>query len=105
MGCGPTLRSPLNFIRPHLNTKELNMTTPVRASDTPYPVNVEAGKDYYWCACGQSKNQPFCDGSHKGTEFTPMKFSATESKTVYFCGCKASGNKPLCDGSHKNPVS
>ena len=70
----------------------------------PLPWPVEAGKDYWWCACGLSKNQPFCDGSHKGGPFTPMKYSAAESKTVYFCGCKASGNKPLCDGSHKKPA-
>lgn len=80
------------------------MTAPVRASDTPFAVDVEAGKDYYWCSCGQSKNQPFCDGSHKGSSFTPVKFSATESKQVYFCGCKASANGALCDGSHRKPV-
>jgi CDGSH-type Zn-finger protein len=61
---------------------------------------VEAGKSYYWCACGQSKNQPFCDGSHKGSSFTPVKWDATESKTVYFCGCKHSGKGALCDGTH-----
>jgi CDGSH iron-sulfur domain-containing protein 3 len=77
------------------------MNSPMRASDTPFAKNVEQGKDYYWCACGLSKSQPFCDGSHKGGEFTPVKYSATESKEVYFCGCKASANKPLCDGSHK----
>ena len=59
------------------------------------------GKSYYWCSCGQSKAQPFCDGSHKGSGFTPVKYDATESKTVYFCGCKHSANKPLCDGGHK----
>ncbi len=80
------------------------MTSPVRASETPFPVAVEAGKDYYWCSCGQSKAQPFCDGSHKGGSFTPVKYSATESKTVYFCGCKASANQALCDGSHKNTI-
>jgi CDGSH-type Zn-finger protein len=80
------------------------MTAPVRASDTPFAVNVEAGKDYYWCSCGQSKNQPFCDGTHKGSSFTPVKYSATESKQVYFCGCKASANGALCDGSHRKPV-
>jgi CDGSH-type Zn-finger protein len=77
------------------------MTEPTIAQKAPYPVEVEAGKDYWWCACGNSKNQPFCDGSHKGTTFTPMKYSADASKTVYFCGCKHSANKPLCDGSHK----
>ncbi len=79
------------------------MPTPVRAADTPYAVAVEAGKDYWWCACGQSKNQPLCDGSHKAEGvFTPLKHTAAESKTIYFCGCKASGNQPLCDGTHKN---
>lgn len=68
----------------------------------PYPVAVEAGKSYWWCSCGQSRNQPFCDGSHKGSEFTPVKWDATESKTVYFCGCKQSGKAPLCDGAHKS---
>ena len=80
------------------------MESPKRASDTPFAVELEAGKDYWWCACGLSKKQPFCDGSHKGGAFTPIKYSAAESKTVYFCGCKASANKPLCDGTHKKPV-
>ena len=66
----------------------------------PYPVEVEAGKSYYWCACGQSKNQPFCDGTHKGTDFSPVKYVAMESATVYFCGCKQTANAPLCDGTH-----
>jgi CDGSH-type Zn-finger protein len=72
------------------------------AQKAPYPVAVEAGKSYWWCSCGQSKNQPFCDGSHKGSEFAPVKWDATESKTVYFCGCKQSGKAPLCDGAHKS---
>jgi CDGSH iron-sulfur domain-containing protein 3 len=80
------------------------MTNPVRAAETPFAVNVEQGKDYWWCSCGQSKTQPFCDGTHKGSSFTPIKYSAPESKEVYFCGCKASANMPLCDGSHKNPL-
>ena len=78
------------------------MSDPVRASDTPFPVDLEAGKSYFWCACGKSANQPFCDGSHKGSEFTPVKFDADESKQVYLCGCKTTGNQPMCDGSHKN---
>lgn len=76
------------------------MTEPVVAQKSPYSVDVEAGKDYYWCACGQSAKQPFCDGSHKGTDFTPLQFSATENKTVFFCGCKHSSKQPVCDGSH-----
>jgi CDGSH iron-sulfur domain-containing protein 3 len=71
------------------------------AATSPFAVAVEKGKDYYWCACGLSKSQPFCDGSHKPTEFTPKKFTAEESVTVYFCGCKQSKRGVLCDGSHK----
>lgn len=77
------------------------MSEPIRASETPFGVDVIAGESYFWCACGRSKAQPFCDGSHKGTEFTPVKYHATESKTVYFCGCKQTASPPLCDGSHK----
>lgn len=76
------------------------MDQPVRASDSPYAVPVEAGKIYFWCACGRSKKQPFCDGSHDGTAFTPVKYAAAMTKTVYFCGCKATKKPPLCDGSH-----
>lgn len=77
------------------------MTKPVRAADTPFAVEVEAGKSYFWCACGKSEKQPFCDGSHKGSEFSPGKFTATESKKIFFCGCKLTASQPLCDGSHK----
>jgi CDGSH iron-sulfur domain-containing protein 3 len=70
------------------------------AQKAPFPVEVEAGKTYFWCSCGQSKSQPFCDGSHKGSSFVPTKFTAETSKTAYFCGCKNSKNGALCDGSH-----
>ncbi len=76
------------------------MSEPIIAQKGPYSVPVEAGKSYYWCSCGRSKNQPFCDGSHQGTDFTPVKYDATQSKTVYFCGCKHSKSGVLCDGSH-----
>ncbi|MGL6209038.1 MAG: CDGSH iron-sulfur domain-containing protein [Paracoccaceae bacterium] len=75
--------------------------TPHIAQKAPYPVDVEAGKSYFWCACGQSQNQPFCDGSHKGSSFVPVKFTAEATKTAWFCGCKASAKSPLCDGTHK----
>lgn len=74
--------------------------TPQIARKSPFAIEVEEGKNYFWCACGRSKNQPFCDGSHKGTEFSPVKFTAEASKKVFFCGCKHSQNAPLCDGTH-----
>ena len=70
------------------------------AQKAPYPVEVEAGETYYWCACGHSKNQPFCDGSHQGTGFEPVAFTDEKSETAYLCGCKRTANKPFCDGSH-----
>lgn len=77
------------------------MSKPHTAATTPFAIDVEKDKDYYWCACGLSKSQPFCDGSHKGGEFVPTKYNADESKTVYFCGCKQSKSGALCDGTHK----
>lgn len=77
------------------------MTEAIRSADNPFPVDVEAGKTYYWCACGRSKTQPFCDGSHQGTGFTPVKYIAEKDQQVYFCGCKQTANPPFCDGSHK----
>ncbi|RED48581.1 CDGSH iron-sulfur domain-containing protein [Aestuariispira insulae] len=76
------------------------MSDPVIASKTPYSIEVEAGKSYFWCSCGKSAKQPFCDGSHKGSDFVPMKYSAEKDRTVFFCGCKHSHKQPLCDGSH-----
>ncbi len=76
------------------------MAEPVIAQKAPFGVDVEAGKSYFWCSCGKSAKQPFCDGSHQDTEFLPQKFDATESKKVFFCGCKKSAATPMCDGSH-----
>jgi len=76
------------------------MSEPAIAQKGPLAVEVEAGKTYFWCSCGRSAAQPFCDGSHKGTEFTPMEFKADADKTVWFCGCKHTKGAPLCDGSH-----
>ena len=77
------------------------MDKPTIAGKAPMPVEIEAGKTYAWCACGNSSNQPFCDGSHKGSSFTPKVFVAEESKTAFFCVCKQTGNPGFCDGSHK----
>ena len=74
------------------------MAEPVPAQKAPYKVDVEAGKKYFWCACGRSKNQPFCDGSHKGTGLNPVPYEAEAPGAVFFCGCKSTGRKPLCDG-------
>lgn len=77
------------------------MSQPVIAQKSPIPVEVEAGKTYYWCTCGKSAKQPFCDGAHKDTGFTPMAWTAPETKTAYMCACKHTKNAPLCDGAHK----
>ena len=69
---------------------------------TPFPVKLEAGLDYFWCSCGQSKQQPFCDGSHKGTQHSPRKFTARKTETAYLCGCKKTSNSPFCDGTHNH---
>ena len=78
------------------------MSEPVVARKSPFGVEVEAGKEYWWCACGRSASQPFCDGSHKGTGLAPAQYAAATSETVWFCGCKQTGDVPVCDGSHKN---
>jgi CDGSH-type Zn-finger protein len=75
--------------------------TPTVAAKSPVKATVEMGKDYWWCSCGLSKNQPFCDGSHKGSGFSPKKFTADKDGDVWFCQCKHSANGALCDGSHK----
>jgi CDGSH-type Zn-finger protein len=71
-----------------------------KAGSNPIGIEVEEGKSYFWCTCGKSSKQPFCDGSHMGTEFTPLGYKAEESKKVFFCTCKQTDDQPLCDGSH-----
>ncbi|KAJ3020087.1 hypothetical protein HKX48_001339 [Thoreauomyces humboldtii] len=68
---------------------------------SPYAVELEPGKDYYYCTCGESKSQPFCDGSHKGSGMKPQKLTVDEKKTVYLCGCRESANGAFCDGTHR----
>lgn len=76
------------------------MQEPEIARDSPYFVEVRAGRIYWWCACGRSKKQPFCDSSHKGTQFSPLRYESDQSRMILFCGCKRTGKAPLCDGSH-----
>jgi len=75
------------------------MSDPVIAQTLPYVLDLEPGK-YFWCACGQSANQPYCDGSHQGTDFRPVVLEVEERRKVALCGCKRTGQQPLCDGSH-----
>ncbi|MDX2298531.1 MAG: CDGSH iron-sulfur domain-containing protein [Xanthomonadaceae bacterium] len=77
------------------------MSQPHVAQAAPYVVDVEAEKTYWWCACGLSKDQPFCDGSHKRTDLVPIKYVAERSERLWFCGCKHSADAPLCDGTHR----
>lgn len=76
------------------------MTEAVVAKKGAFFADVEEGKTYWWCACGRSQNQPFCDGSHKVTDITPVEYVAEATKSFMFCGCKQTKNRPRCDGSH-----
>lgn len=78
----------------------MSTAVPRIAQRGAYEVEVEAGRTYFWCACGRSRQQPFCDGSHKGGPFVPVKFVPEESGTVWLCGCKHTGLPPFCDGTH-----
>ena len=71
-----------------------------KAGESAIVVEVEKNKSYFWCSCGLSSKQPFCDRSHKNTEFSPVKFMANETKKMFFCTCKQTNNQPFCDGSH-----
>jgi CDGSH iron-sulfur domain-containing protein 3 len=74
---------------------------PAIAQRAPYPVELEAGKTYYWCCCGRSAKQPFCDGSHKGSGLAPLAYTPERTGKAWLCGCKHSAKSPLCDGRHK----
>ena len=78
------------------------MTQPVCTQKSPYAVELGPG-DHYWCACGLSKNQPFCDGAHEGTGINPVRFTVAERETMYLCGCRATKGQPFCDGTHSEP--
>ena len=77
------------------------MSEPVIVQKKPYVQELEAGT-YWWCACGKSKSQPFCDGSHQGSDFSPVKLELKEQTKVWLCGCKQSGKQPFCDGTHNS---
>lgn len=77
------------------------MTERVIFQKKAIPIEVEAGKTYYWCACGRTQNQPFCDGSHKVTDISPVPYKAEASGKAFFCGCRHTNKEPLCDGTHK----
>jgi len=81
--------------------KEKTMSEPKIAGTTPIAMRLDPG-EYHWCACGLSARQPFCDGSHEGSEFTPLVFKLDKKQEVYLCACKRTGNAPFCDGAHKS---
>jgi CDGSH-type Zn-finger protein len=76
------------------------MSEPVIADKRPEVLELEPGKSYWWCACGRSKSQPFCDGSHAGTDFEPIEFTVDEKRRYALCRCKRTGDSPFCDGTH-----
>jgi CDGSH-type Zn-finger protein len=83
-----------------MHDQDINMSKAIIAQKSPLSEELDAGKSYFWCACGRSKSQPFCDGSHKDTGFPPVKYEAIHSEKVFFCCCKQTSNPPFCDGTH-----
>ena len=78
------------------------MNNPKIVQKFPFKKTLEANKSYWWCTCGLSSKQPFCDGSHEGSDFLPEKVKLEEEKEVYLCGCKMSKKGAMCDGTHKD---
>ena len=78
----------------------MNINKGQRAGESSLAVNLEQGKSYFWCICGKSSKQLFCDGSHKGTGFKPLIYKAEFTKRMFFCACKQTNDQPYCDGSH-----
>ncbi len=76
------------------------MAEPVIAAKVPIQIELEEGKNYLWCTCGKSSKQPLCDGSHKGSEFTPLKYTADKTRKAWMCACKNTSKGPFCDGTH-----
>lgn len=76
------------------------MSDALVAQKGPFAIELKAGRTYAWCACGRSRKQPFCDGSHKETSLSPVVFKAERDGKAFLCGCKTTGNRPFCDGSH-----
>lgn len=105
MGCfqpsssGSRAQLPFSHPKP---PAQADSNTKVIAQRSPYPVDVVAGSTVYFCTCGRSTNQPFCDGKHVGTAFAPLAYTPEQTGKEYFCGCKATKFPPKCDGSHKH---
>jgi CDGSH-type Zn-finger protein len=78
------------------------MEKPIIAGKEPIAIDVKSGETYYLCTCGKSSKQPFCNGAHEGTSFTPLAFTAEKDEKVYLCTCKQTKNAPYCDGTHNN---